>query len=339
MTTPLTRRRFLLGAAAAAAATAAGAAASLGLWRCVRRPPPLLAKRAHACGTDVVLLIDAADPGAARSAARRALAEIFGVHQMMTRFEPSPLSCVNELAAVESVPVPAPLFSLLERSAALNRRTAGLFDVTVGNLVDAIGGRHPLAPGRAGERQLALLSEAVGPQHLRLDRATLGVRLGHPLTALDLGGIAKGHAIDAAAAAVRGAGVTSFLINAGGEVYAGGCAPDSDRGWRVELPEPARRAGLDALWLRDQALATSGNYLQAEQRADPGFAHLVDPRRGAATDRLLCACATAASALEADAWSTAAFVGGRELASRVERTNRVALVVVDRRGQADELWI
>ena len=240
---------------------------------------------------------------------------VFEVHALATLFEPSPLGQCNTRAFIEPVAAPTLLFQLLERSSEMATRTQGLFDVTVGGLVSFF--RSPRSA--VSQDSLETVREGVGHTHLTLSPQTTTVRLTHPRTAIDLNGIAKGFAVERAAEAIRETGVKDFLINAGGEIYAAGRAPDRMSGWRVriEAQQPDAPPVLEVV-LRDQAIATSGNGRQPLTTEGGSHAlHLFDPRRKLACDGLASASIVAASPTEADAWSTAAFVAGSEASTDV----------------------
>ncbi len=135
--------------------------------------------------------------------------------------------------------------------------------------------------------------------------------------AIDLGGIAKGYAVDRAVAALRAHGIERGLVNAGGDLYAVGRSEDGDP-WRVGIrhPEDPRRL-LGELAIEDAAVATSGDYERAFRHAGRTFHHLLDPRTAAPREAAPHSVSVqAASCLEADAAATAAFGMGSEAAVR-----------------------
>ena len=119
---------------------------------------------------------------------------------------------------------------------------------------------------------------------------------------LDPSALVKGWAIEEAARQLDSAGLSSYCINAGGDVLARG-QPAPDRRWRVGIRHPASRAGVAAVVeVSDRAVATSGLY----ERGD----HITDPRTGAAPDSLRSVSVIGPSLAMADAYATAAFVLG-----------------------------
>ena len=189
-------------------------------------------------------------------------------------------------------------------------RYDGCFDVAVGSLLHAYGyyageGRGP-SPDALSE-----LLRLVGPDAFRVSDSSVhtdrdGVRF-------DLGGVAKGYAVDRVAERLTEEGIERALISGGGSVIRARGAPPGEVGWTVELDtggtEPA------TLLLRDQALATSGQ-LSAPVFVDGELAsHIVDPRTGQPVDHAtVTAYVLAATATEADMASTALLAMGSDAA-------------------------
>jgi thiamine biosynthesis lipoprotein len=196
----------------------------------------------------------------------------------------------------------------------------GAFDPTVEPLVRAAGGFGGPKRGLTTAERKRLLA-MVGARHVHLDRTNGSVRL-DPGTALDLGGIAKGFAVDLALRALRGAGATSGLVDLGqSSISVFGQA------LTLEVRNPERPDG--PAWARfslsEGHVSTSGR----DQKK------VLDPRTGQPAHRVLSATVIAASAMEADALSTAVFVLGvdRGLAL-LERRHAAGFVLWRRRGRA-----
>lgn len=194
--------------------------------------------------------------------------------------EDSELNALNARAGTGPVPVSAELYAAIARALLLAEETGGAFDPSVLPLL------------RRGPAALA----AAGWAKVRLDPAARTVSL--PAGGgLDFGGIGKGWALDRAGEVLRARGVKAARLNFGGQVLALG-APAGAAGWEVSVPG---RAG--PLVLADASLAVSGN----DQR--PG--HIVSPFTGRRLRRDFSAAALAPTAAEADAWSTALYVLGK----------------------------
>ncbi len=256
-----------------------------------------------------------ADPTAALDMAFGALDE---VDRTMSLWKESELTALNRAGGGC---VSDELFFVLEDALAIAALSGGAFDPTVEPLVRATGGlgghhRRLSAPERT--RLLA----RVGFRRVRLDPRLRSVAL-DPGTALDLGGIAKGYAVDRALAALRAAGAQGAVVDLGrSSLGAFGDALALD----VADPEDPARSPWASFVVREAAVGSSG----ADQRKD----HIFDPRTGRPARRVLAATVVASSACEADALSTAVFVlGGEEGLALLERRGAAGFVLVKENGR------
>ncbi len=194
---------------------------------------------------------------------------------------------------------------------------------------DGVWRRRCLTPsvGWAGEvecdRRRWVPGTTVGSRFLEVDVARCHVRLAKPGMAIDLGGVAKGYAVDRAVAVLRDGGVAGGSVNAGGNlrVFGSGVA----RTVAIRDPRVPSRA-LRWLTLSEVAVATSGNYERTVQGMD---GHLVDPATGtAAAAGVLSVTVVADAAETADAYSTALFVMGVRRGVAWAQRQRIRAVMV-----------
>ncbi|MBN1556713.1 MAG: FAD:protein FMN transferase [Lentisphaerae bacterium] len=231
--------------------------------------------------------------------------------------ENSAIARLNRAAPGCPVPVSPAAADVL----ALARRYAvysgGAFDPTVAPLLRVWGFRGGPAPTAAPPAEaLAEARAAVGYRGLVV---TNGMAM---LTArgagVDLGGIAKGYAVDRAYDALRGEGAAAFLVDLGGNIRCAG-RPAPGRPWRIGVRDPFRTERLlGTLTLPDgMAVATSGHYERFVTLDGERYAHILDPRTGRPVRGMASVTVLAPTAAEADALSTALFVmgprGGRAL--------------------------
>jgi thiamine biosynthesis lipoprotein len=226
---------------------------------------------------------------------------------MLTRFDPgSPLSRLNAASGAGPVALPAELLELLAFSRDAARETGGAFDVTVGPLV-ALWWRAAERGTPPSADELAAARARVGSERIELGhgRAALLSRG----SAVDLGGIAKGYALDALVALLRARGAGSALLSFGGSsLHALGAPPDAD-GWRVLLHD-ARGDFAGVVTLRDRALSVSGSLGQSFEIAGRRYGHVIDPRSGLPLERARVAAVVADSGARAEALSKALLVLG-----------------------------
>lgn len=153
----------------------------------------------------------------------------------------------------------------------------------------------------------------VGWQGIQVISTPAGVEIvrATPRLTIDLGAIGKGSALLAGAAALRRAGVESFLINAGGDLVAG-ARPERHRPWRVGIQHPRRRPGIyfTTVAIENEALATSGDYERYALLEGLRYHHIIDPKTLYPSTASLSATVIAPEPDIADVLATAAFVLG-----------------------------
>ena len=239
--------------------------------------------------------------------------------QLTVYRESSEVSHLNRLAAFQAVPVEEQLFGLLTLASSISELTGGAFDVTAGALVKAWGFfRGPRHVPTEAERLTAM--EQVGMRHVALDAKDRSVRFLRPGLEINLGSIGKGYALDRVAAWLRQeVNLPAVLLQGGSSsVYARGSPTADRRGWPIDLRHPWQPGRcLARLWLRDKALGTSAATFQYLEHEGRKLGHVLDPRTGWPAEGVASASVVAPTAAEADALSTAFFVGGLELARTV----------------------
>lgn len=223
---------------------------------------PEIVQRAQPWLGTLVSIRVTAEPDLATRAISAAFAEIGKIHQRMSFHDPaSELSRLNTRAHREPQTVSARLHRVLSVSLALAHATGGSFDPTIGRrLVEQ--GRLPAPAGDAPDPD-------AGWRDVALDRAGR-VRFRRPLW-LDLGGIAKGYAVDRAIACLRRQGVASAVVNAGGDLRSFG---PPHRVWVRDPADPGN--SLPLLEIGNAAVATSAGYFNDH----PPHSAIVDPRTG-----------------------------------------------------------
>ena len=214
----------------------------------------------------------------------------------------STLSRFNRLAAGQSMPLPPDFAHVIAEGLEIAAATGGTFDPTIGRLVD-LHGFGPV-PTTAAPHPDEIDTALAASSWTKLDLSPADRRLTQPGgLALDLSGIAKGHAVDAVADLLAGLGVRHALVEIGGELVGRGVRPDGQPWWvELENPPGASLAPL-RIALHGLAVATSGDYRRG--------AHTIDPRTGhAITSGIVSASVIHRTALAADAWATALTVLG-----------------------------
>ena len=310
--------------------------------RRLARPAPGPALAAHGAGrwfsrdeaimgTAIHVELWSDDAVAATAAIDAVMDEMHRIDALMSPYkESSELSRINRDAARQPVAVCAELFDLLDRSLAFSELSGGAFDITyasVGHLYDY---RNRIRPS---DEQLAAAREAIGYRHLQLDRPSGTVRFARAGVRIDLGGFAKGHAVDNGAAILARRGVKHAAVSAGGDSRMLG--DRRGRPWTIGIRDPRRAGEVAALLpLEDVAVSTSGDYERYFDDGDERCHHLLDPRTGRSPQAVHSVTVVAPDGLTSEALSKTVFVLGVERGLRiVESMPDVDAVVVDAAGK------
>jgi thiamine biosynthesis lipoprotein len=255
----------------------------------------LLRMAIEAMRTRFEFVVDADDEVRARAAGEAALELVEHCDARYSLFRSDSLVArINRDAGARPVKLDPEAYELLEECARLHEASEGAFDVGIGGLMRDLGFRATCDDACCrGERGA-----------FELDPTTRAVRFTTGNTLIDLGSIAKGHALDLAAAKLRECGVERALLHGGTSSVVALGAPPSLTGWPVRI---ASERGA-AVALRDQALSVSVARGRTANFAGHEIGHILDPRGGRPVPLELACTAIAPSAREADAWSTAALV-------------------------------
>lgn len=255
----------------------------------------------------------------AETAARAAMDRIAALNAVMSDYDSdSELSRLSATAGSgQAVPVSADLWRVLSRAQHLARLSEGAFDITVGPAV-VLWRKARRDRALPDPTRLARARERMGWRHLELDARRRTARLLRPGMRLDLGGIAKGDAVDQALKVLAAYGIRHALVSGGGDL-AVSHPPPGRSGWRVEVAPPPNEAGLPRPFvsLRHAALATSGDVFQHVEIEGVRYSHIVDPRTGLGLTDHSQVSVIARDGLTADSLSTAISVLGPERGLRL----------------------
>jgi thiamine biosynthesis lipoprotein len=281
-------------------------------------------------GSEFKLILYSTDEPTARRASDAAFTRIAALDSALSDYNPaSELNRLCDAAGGPPVAVSDDLFAVLDRSLALSRESGGAFDVTIKPVV-RLWRRAFRQKELPDPRELAEARALVGYQMLHLDPAARTARLERPGMRLDLGGIAKGYASDAAQAVLREHGITAALVAAAGDIVVSD-PPPGEPGWRVGIAplESSESSPTELLLLSHAAISTSGD---AERFAVIGgvrYAHIVDPHTGVGLIDRASVSVVAKDGTTADSLATTVFVLGPEQ----------GLPLVEARAEAAALFV
>jgi len=267
--------------------------------------------------------------------------EIKRVEQKMSRFLPaSEVSRINKqaLSAGKSasglkegwIPVSSELFSLLEESVRLSNLTKGCFDVTVCPLwkMWKFEGENIEVPGK---REIETALELVAYKNMILQDGK--IKFAKKGMGIDLGGIAKGYAVDAAIKVLKEKNVKSAMVNAGGDIYVLG--RKQGKPWRIGIRHPRKEGEiLGIVEVEDRAIVTSGDYERFFFSEGKRYHHIFNPKTGYPAEECQSVTIVAKKATFADGLATGVFVlGPKEGMALIESLEEVEGVIVNKEGE------
>lgn len=247
----------------------------------------------------------------------KAIDEMRRLHRMLSAYdEDSEVSLINGQAGLEPVKVSPAVFQIVERSLYFASISEGAFDPTVFPIMKLWGFGEP-EPRVPAARDIEALLGLVDYRKVVLDKEASTVFLEEKGMAIDLGAIAKGFAVDVMAETMRKEGITSFLINAGGNVYASGRKPEKTP-WTVAVTDPRDpQEFMGIMKATDISIVSSGDYQRFFEEAGQRYHHIIDPETGYPAGRSKGTTVFLESSRDADGLSTALFVLGPERSAQV----------------------
>ncbi len=266
----------------------------------------------------------------AREGIRAVMAELRRIDRLMSPYNPdSELSRLNAQAADKPIAVAPELFDLVVRTLEFSRLTDGAFDITfasVGHLYDF---RKQVKPTReAVDRTLS----AVDYRKIRLDRRAGTIYFARPGMKLDLGGIAKGYAVDRALAILKHLDIQHALVSAGGDT--GILGDRRGRPWVVAIRDPRFPEAIAAMLpMENEALSTSGDYERYFEQDGVRYHHILNPVTGEPAGKVRSVSVIGPDATTTDALSTGVFVMGVEQGmALIDKLPDIEAVIVDASG-------
>lgn len=262
-----------------------------------------------------------------------ALAEIAELESLLsTNLETSDIYKINQVAGKEAVKVDPRTFRLLEAALAASKASQGRFDVTIGAVSQLwkIGSTEAQKP--ADEDIQAALS-AIDYSKVELDKDKQTVKIAAGMT-LEMGAISKGFIADEIKQLFAERGITTAVINLGGNVVVMGSSPNNAKGWKVGVQDPdeLRGATVGSVFQTDSAIVTSGIYERYLEVDGVRYHHILNPQTGYPVDNEISGVTVfTQTSTEADALSTSLFIMGLEAGlAHINQLEGVEAVFIDK---------
>ncbi len=279
-------------------------------------------------GTRVEIQLWADDPAEAARWLAAGMAEFDRIEALMSTYIPdSEMSRVNRLAADEPQPVTAELFELLQKAEEISELTDGAFDITF----DSVGQYYDFRQRqRPDALQISEHLENINYRQVVLNESDRTVAFSAKGVRINLGGIAKGHAVEKVIALLAEAGVSQGLATAGGDTRLLG--KRGDKPWVVGIRDPNdEQAVFTRVALDDEAISTSGDYERFFDEDGVRYHHILSPSSGRPATGVRSVSVIGPSATVTDGLSTSLFVMGPEKAMELigRLTDYEALIITD----------
>jgi thiamine biosynthesis lipoprotein len=282
-------------------------------------------------------LVEVTIPGdrdKAASATQAVFDEMKRIEDLTSFHKESGLAAINDAAGTGPVKADAELLGLIATALDTSQKTKGAFDPSVGVLsrLWSFSGGEPRLPEQA---EIADALTKVGAQKIQIDRSAGTVSLPDKGMALDLGGIAKGYALDRSAKVLKEHGITSALVNAGGDVLVLG-EKEPGKPWRVGVQDPRNPREVAAVVsVKDKVIMTSGDYERFFVKDGKRYHHILDPKTGYPAEGAESVTLVSNSGVRAEPLGATVFVKGvTDGLAYVESLGGIEAMVIDRKGEA-----
>jgi FAD:protein FMN transferase len=282
-------------------------------------------------GTRIAVELWATDPLLAQRGIDAVMADMHRTDRLMSTYKSeSQLSQVNAHAFDWPVKVDADIIDVVEKSLEYSRLSDGIFDITyasVGYLYDFRAQLHPT------DEQIAAALHAIDYRQLQVDREACTIRFLRPGMRIDLGGFAKGWAVDRGVEILRALGIESAMVTAGGDTRLLG--DRRGKPWIVGIRDPRRDgAVVTRIPLADEAISTSGDYERYFEQDGVRHHHILVPGTGKSPSDVRSVTVIGPNATRTDGLTKPVFILGVERGMEyVRRVGDVEAVIVDNQGQ------
>ena len=241
---------------------------------------PIYQEQGYVFGTLVEVTVFGVEETRAQQGIADVMHEFQRLHDLLHAWKPSELSSLNTAIAQGKRQTVSPeLAAMLQDAAQLTSQSEGLFNPTIGGLIQSWGFQADDFKAVLPDEKIITVLVKENPQMSDLTFSVTEVQSKNKNVKLDLGGYAKGYALDRAATILKQQGINDALINIGGNVLALGS--HGKRPWRVGIQHPRKPGALATLELRDgEAVGTSGDYQRYFEVDGKRYCHLIDPRNG-----------------------------------------------------------
>jgi len=258
-----------------------------------------------------------------------AFAKIDSLEQDMSEWiASSPISQVAANSGKQPVKITPDIAELISEALAISRQTNGAFDISfkpLGRLWDVKNRTEPPT-----DAEIDSAKQYVDFTQIQLDSAKLTLFLKKPGMQIGLGGIAKGYAAKAAGQVLASHGIRNYIVNAGGDLYFAGKKGEKHWTSGIKNPENPNEPFSKFEIIKDQGIATSGDYENFFVYNEKRYHHIINPKTGYPSEGYHSVTVFSENPALADAYATAFFLVGYENALKiVEEVPTIAFIMID----------
>ena len=280
-------------------------------------------------GTRISVEVEHDDALHAQTCAHRVFEEMARIDQLMSSYRPtSEVSRINQFAGQGEINISPELSRLIEKSLHFSRLSQGAFDISYASIGHRYDYRRRIKPD---DQTIDDILPLVDYQDIKLNRQE--IRLEHPGMRIDLGGIAKGYAVDRAIAVIGKCNIQNARVSAGGDTRIMG--DRSGRPWIIGIRHPRREKHYALrIPLFDVAFSTSGDYERFFISNGERIHHIINPRTGKSATSSWSSTVIGADATSTDALSTTLFIlGAQKGIDLINTIPEFDAIIIDGSGQ------
>jgi len=271
------------------------------------------------------------DPATAKQCKEAVFEEMHRIDALMSPYkEDSQLARINREASQHAVKISPELYRLIEQSLKISELSNGAFDITFASVGYLYDYRERVRPS---EDEIQKRLGAIDFHHIVLNPEDQSIQFDSPGVRIDLGGIAKGYAVDNGVRILRNCDVSNGLVSAGGDSRIIG--DKRGRPWMMGIQHPRKKPGVAVgLPLSDTAISTSGDYERYFDEDGQRHHHIISPSTGKSASGVISASVIGPEAISTDALSTTVFILGTEKGlALIEKLPAFDAIIIDAQGK------
>jgi len=282
-------------------------------------------------GTRVAVDLFAHTQPQAEACSQKVFSEMKRIDQLMSPYiVSSELYKINRLASTHPVNVSQEIFDLIQRSFEFSKLSKGIFDITFSSVGYLYHYRQHIHPS---EQQIKKNLSAINYKSIVLDNEQHSIFFKHKNTKIDLGGIAKGYAVDNAIRILQVCGIENALVSAGGDSKILG--DKNGRPWMMGIQHPRdKNKVVVSIPLSNTAISTSGDYERYFIEDGRRYHHIINPFTGESAKKSWSVSVIGDEAIKTDALSTTLFILGAEKSLKlINNMENTEAIIIDSHGK------